>query len=385
MPEISVIVPLYNAEKYIFQCLDSILKQSFYDIEVIVVDDGSSDKGRDICEKIAQQDDRVIVIHQNNQGAIRARYTGICHSSAKYITFVDADDFINEEAYIYAEAAMKKDIDAIFFEISRYYNEKKQKVEKKNILAGVYEREDLERTVFPQLIWNVQKNIPGVEPSLCVAIIKKEIVIQQYKRIINESFQYGEDIAILYPLYIKFKKVEYIDKCYYQHRQRRQEIAPYLKDENYFKGLYRLYRYLMEEFSEDNEYFNWKKQIDYFFIYSAEKRKEIYNDKRKTSNYLFPFNRVDSGKTIVLYGAGNVGQIYYEQLTKLNYCKEIIWVDKKYDNMENPNVKNPELIRKSYYDVVVVAIDNKIICEQVKEYLQDMGVSEEKIVCEGDV
>ena len=101
MAEISVIVPVYKVEKYIKRCIDSILTQTFRDFELILVDDGSPDKCGQICEKYAQKDERIVVLHRENGGLSAARNTGIdwtfLNSESKYITFIDSDDWIHPQ------------------------------------------------------------------------------------------------------------------------------------------------------------------------------------------------------------------------------------------------------------------------------------------------
>ena len=101
MAEISVIVPVYKVEKYIKRCIDSILTQTFRDFELILVDDGSPDKCSQICEKYAQRDERIVVLHRENGGLSAARNTGIdwtfLNSESKYITFIDSDDWIHPQ------------------------------------------------------------------------------------------------------------------------------------------------------------------------------------------------------------------------------------------------------------------------------------------------
>ena len=92
MPKISVIVPVYKAEEYLHECIDSILKQTFCDFELILVDDGSPDSSGAICDEYAQKDNRIHVIHQSNGGVTSARAAGVKASKAEWITFVDADD-----------------------------------------------------------------------------------------------------------------------------------------------------------------------------------------------------------------------------------------------------------------------------------------------------
>lgn len=93
MTKISVIVPVYNCEKYITRCLDSITSQTFTDFECIVVDDGSSDRSSAICDKYAEQDARFSVIHQKNDGMSVARNAGIDTCNGEWIAFVDSDDW----------------------------------------------------------------------------------------------------------------------------------------------------------------------------------------------------------------------------------------------------------------------------------------------------
>lgn len=95
MAEISVIVPVYNMEKYLKKCIESILKQSFQDIEVILVDDGSTDASGKICDDYANRDSRIIVMHKENGGPADARNHGIQISSSEYITYIDSDDYVD--------------------------------------------------------------------------------------------------------------------------------------------------------------------------------------------------------------------------------------------------------------------------------------------------
>ncbi len=95
-PRLSVIVPVYNAETYLHRCVDSILQQSYTDFELILVDDGSSDKSGEICDTQAQKDSRVHVIHQPNSGVSAARNAGLEKAAGEWITFVDADDYLEQ-------------------------------------------------------------------------------------------------------------------------------------------------------------------------------------------------------------------------------------------------------------------------------------------------
>lgn len=92
---ISVIVPVYNVEAYLERCVDSILKQTYKELEIILVDDGATDSSGELCDQLAKKDDRIIVIHKKNGGLSDARNAGIDASRGEYLSFIDSDDFIH--------------------------------------------------------------------------------------------------------------------------------------------------------------------------------------------------------------------------------------------------------------------------------------------------
>ncbi|NST07596.1 glycosyltransferase, partial [Enterococcus faecalis] len=99
MPKISIIVPVYNVEKYLEKCVRSILAQTFTDFELILVDDGSPDSSGAMCDQFAEQDQRVKVIHKENGGLSDARNAGIEIATGEYLGFVDSDDYIADDMY----------------------------------------------------------------------------------------------------------------------------------------------------------------------------------------------------------------------------------------------------------------------------------------------
>lgn len=125
--KVSVIIPVYNSEKYIGECLDSIINQTLRDIEIICVNDGSTDGTAAILEDYSKKDDRVIIIDQKNLGAGAARNNGLRKATGEYLSFLDADDFFEkdmlEKSY---NAAKKKDADVVVFECDLYSNSEKK-------------------------------------------------------------------------------------------------------------------------------------------------------------------------------------------------------------------------------------------------------------------
>lgn len=118
MSQISVIIPVYNVEKFLRRCLKSVINQTMSDLEIILVDDGSNDNSGEICDEYAKNDDRIIVIHKENGGLRSARNKGLDIATGEWITFVDSDDYIDTDMYemLYSNAIEKEvDICACFF------------------------------------------------------------------------------------------------------------------------------------------------------------------------------------------------------------------------------------------------------------------------------
>lgn len=121
LPLVSVIIPVYNQEKYLEQCMDSVLAQSLKEIEVLCVDDGSTDRSKEILKKYAEQDRRVHILCQENAGAGAARNHGLRNAKGKYLSFLDSDDFFEPDMLLKAyEQAEKDRADFVVFESDKY-------------------------------------------------------------------------------------------------------------------------------------------------------------------------------------------------------------------------------------------------------------------------
>lgn len=145
MPEISIIVPVYNEKKYLYRCVNSIINQTYINFELILVDDGSKDGSQDLCDELEKTDKRIKVIHKKNGGLSSARNEGISISKGKYIGFVDSDDWIADTMYEDLFNMITKyecDIASVSYALAKnieYGKDKKEKCSKEEI--KIYERE----------------------------------------------------------------------------------------------------------------------------------------------------------------------------------------------------------------------------------------------------
>lgn len=209
MPIISIIVPVYNAEKYISRCLDSIIAQTFTDFELILVNDGSEDISGDICEIYADKDKRVKVIHKTNGGPGEARNYGLDIAKGKYIGFVDSDDIIDTTMYEKLLGAIINDVDEIKLSMcgrfDLYENIKRQVFTLRNV-----EKWSSEEAIKNLLTW---KNI---DSSPCDKLFHRSL-FDAYRFPENTNV---EDIYIMYKILSITRKIVHLGEplYYYIHR-----------------------------------------------------------------------------------------------------------------------------------------------------------------------
>ena len=379
MKQLGVVVPIYNAGLYLEECVNSILNQSYTDLRVVLVDDGSTDNSDAICDSFKKKDNRVKVIHQENQGKLSARYNGVKTLDCKYITFVDADDWIDCHAYMKMKRYMEAEIDVISFRIIRYYDEIRQNVGDNRCPVGEYDEQQIRNIIFPGMIWDAKNETCGLDPSLANKIIKKELLEQSLFQAKHLDISYGDDVAVIYPLMLQARTLVISDESLYYHRKRKSgEVAPYFADKFFYKKLSGLYGYLQEVLGED---YGFIRQLDYFYELSVRTYLKKYGDKKEKTRYLFPFDKIPFGRKIVLYGAGAVGQTYYEQFSRIHYGEIAAWVDRQYMLYQELDIKEVEsILGMDTYDYVVIAIEAQTVAGKVKQDLMAMGVEERKII-----
>lgn len=379
---ISVIVPVYNAKQYLHQCVDSILGQTYNQLDIILVDDGSTDSSGKICDEYGASDARITVIHKPNEGLMRARRTGVEHAKGMYVTFVDADDWIEQDTY----SEIVKNIDAcdiVACGIYRYHDQYTVRTEMPGYADGIYDRQDILEQIVPDMLWKKEKNDWNLDPSLCTKLFRRELLLEEFGHAGNVSRYYGEDTAIIFPLMLRIRNIRVLSQCHYYHRQRKEGAVPsYIQDENFFDATYQLYRYLRQEFMHLGCWDVMKNQLEHFYLNALEQKRSCYPEARGKLCPIFPFEEIPRESVVILYGAGKVGRKYMEQNEKYHFCNAVMWVDREYQNIRIPgyHIENPEKIRSAVYDYVVIAIDIQETAAKVKERLKEYGVLENRIV-----
>ena len=198
-PELSVIVPIYNADKYLKECIDSIITGEYKNLEIILIDDGSKDNSPAIADEYAAKyPDMIKVIHQNNQGQIKATKNGIAASTGKYIGFVDSDDWVSPIMYRkMMEATIENDADIVSMAGVRVSGTHIRPF-MDALPSGIYDRTQIEADIIPNLFMNHDLlGSKGLSPNKFLKIFKRTLVDVVYK-MIPDDIVYGEDLIFSY-------------------------------------------------------------------------------------------------------------------------------------------------------------------------------------------
>lgn len=294
MAEVSVIVPVYQVEQYLKQCLDSILNQTFRDIEVILVDDGSKDNSGKICDEYALKDNRVKVIHQDNMGLSDARNSGMNQMSGNYFMFVDSDDYVSEQMIekLYT-SALETDADVVCCNFEYFWenneNESfstKQKREELNS-SEIFSHRKNEKNYG---IWTVAWN-------------------KLYKSSSMNSFRFRsgkihEDEFWANDIYQKELKVVTIEDSLYYYRQRHNSIVSIKSIKKEF-DLIEAFQERMQIYLNQNMY---PDQAYKVLIYSLEPLNECRKLKRTEEENIRYKHAVEKTKDLI-------GQLKYTELS----------------------------------------------------------------------
>lgn len=219
-PKISVIIPVYNTEKYVKESVESIMQQTLQDIEIIIINDGSTDNSLSVIHLLAQQDQRITVYSQSNQGLSIARNTGLEKVKGEFIYFMDSDDLLTNDALetCYQECIAEQ-LDFVFFDAESFYDDDK--------LSRTYHYQrnlNIENKVWNGAEWlKKQYDTWNYRSSACLSLVKSDFIrqnhIQFYPHILHEDELYT---ALLY---LKASRVKYIKQTFFKRRIRSNSIV----------------------------------------------------------------------------------------------------------------------------------------------------------------
>jgi glycosyltransferase involved in cell wall biosynthesis len=219
----SVIVPIYNIEKYLCRCIDSVLAQSFTDYELILVDDGSPDRCPVICDAYLQKDTRIKVIHKENGGLVSARQAGIRQATGDYVFHLDGDDAICPDALeSAAEIIRNMHPDIVSFSYRRWIDGEMGEVVDDLLEEGLYTKADIQEKIYPNLLSN--ENMKNLFYFLWGKAIKRELATKHQLNV-NPAISLGEDVSGSTPCYLEADTVYMSRKVIYLYTIRNDSLT----------------------------------------------------------------------------------------------------------------------------------------------------------------
>lgn len=305
---ITVVVPVYNVEKYLDKCVKSIINQTYKNLEIILVDDGSTDKSGILCDEWEKKDSRIISLHKENGGLSSARNFGLKSAKGKYVTFVDSDDWIDKDTY---EIIKNNNADIYIYGINDNYDSGKE-IKKVPKIKGIFDS-------FEILIHiNTFKNL---DVSVCNKVFLKSLFD-------DIEFPYQkkcEDCYIIYKIIDKATKIYVSDECHY----------------HYFKRMNSITR---------------SKNINYDYVYASKQQLEYFENKYPKYKYIAKSNYAFCN--LAIYNTSVIKNIPIIKNDEINVERNI----KKYSknviiNRHIPTKKKIQILififmRKSYNKII---------------------------------
>ena len=283
---ISIIVPVYKAEAFLHRCVSSILNQTYRDLELILVDDGSPDRSGDICDEFARQDARVRVIHKENGGVSTARNAGLDAAAGEYITFVDSDDYIDEDMY---ERMMEKvreyHCDVVLCDCVKEF-ENGRNLYTHEIRGGYYDAEQLRQEYYPHLLMMENVEYPATISS-CTMLWKSSLNTEKMRY--EPGIRFSEDLLFGAKLLRNASSFYYMKGEPFYHYVMNPASATHTYVPDKWQDYQRLHAKIRAEFAQDAA-FDFRYQTDLcllFFLFNTvgelygaalphgEKRKKI--------------------------------------------------------------------------------------------------------------
>ena len=236
-PIVSIIVPVYNVEKYLRPCLNSIVMQTFSDFEAVLVDDGSMDNSGQICDEYAAKDSRFVVVHKQNEGVTKARITAFKHSKGELITFIDSDDYVSPDYLEKLSRPILKD-DADMVSCSYIFVENGKESVPQPYITGTFEGRQITDFIRDHYFYSPFTHTYGLPCYLCTKMVKRKLVGDGLNKSIG--IWLGEDqVALFAMLYLTNKITILSDNLYYYVQHEGQATRKY--DKTLFDSLVKLF------------------------------------------------------------------------------------------------------------------------------------------------
>ncbi len=373
---LSIVVPIYNTELYLEACLQSIMGQNCDDMEIVLVNDGSTDGCDRICREYAGRDERIIYVKQENRGLIAARRTGVEHASGEFLMFVDSDDWIDCGM---VEFLLDRMGEADLATTGVHY-ETGPEMETEYLdqyPEGEYRGPDKEIVLKTMLYDRDSDSLQRLTPWIWNKLYRTETARAVYRRL-QADHNFAEDAAFLYNYLVICGAVRICHTCFYHYRYRTDSMF-HGGNPHMLSDINKAYLAVSAGFATHPLRENLMSQLQHWVSIMAVMA--VNGGMGFSPQIHIPEFQIDTeglkGKKIVLYGAGKVGRDWFRQLTLMGY-DVVLWVDSSHSQIEN--VKAPSALTDTEYDVIIPAVSRPEYVKGIRLFLQDIGIGEEKLL-----
>ena len=374
--KLSIVVPVYNVKPYLAACLQSIINQTYQDMEILIIDDGSTDGSDEVCKDFAGKDNRIVYIRQENKGLIGARRSGVEHALGEFLMFVDSDDWIDEGMAAFLVSRIQN---ADMVTSGVHYENRPSMVTDyiDQYMEGEYRGEDKE-FLLKTMLYDVDSDtLQRLTPWIWNKLYRTRIAKQIYKEL-NTDNAFAEDGVFLYNYLIQCGAVRICYQSFYNYRYREDSMF-HGGNPHMLSDINKAYLALLPGFDKHQLRDSLLPQLQRWV--SATAVMAVNGGMGFAAQIQIPEFMIDTdglrGKRIVLYGAGKAGQDYYRQLTKMGY-EIALWVDSNQSRIEK--VKKPCAILDVEYDVILIAVSRPEYVESIRNSLADMGIGEDRLM-----
>lgn len=366
--KLSVIVPVYNVEEYIKDSVNSVINQTYKNLEIILVDDGSTDNSGKICDEFAKKDSRVVVVHKENGGIVSARKAGISLATGEYAINFDPDDWIEEIAY---ECVIEK-INEYHPDIMAFGYIKDHEGLLENypikISEGYYTAEEFWKA-FNQTVEDNYFFVRPINLGQWDKAVKTEL-FKKHQSGCSEQLKKNVDDAVIFPCMLEMKSI-YIDlRCWYHYCVRRDSILWKTGDKDYDRCVlwskHIISCYLQYGLKTNiNKKYILHKCVQTFMmnvpeIFFSDEQCKIYPEIKKNDN-------------VIVYGKGVFANRLITRIQQLGYCNII-------DNIDSRDADRLLSMDGGTYDYIVVSVFNAEIVKAILDVLAKLNIPEEKIL-----
>lgn len=368
---ISVIVPIYNVENYLYRCVNSIVQQSYDNLEIVLVDDGSTDRCGEICDDYCKKDSRIKVVHKRNGGLVSARKAGAAAASGDYVINVDGDDWVEKdyfENFVRGISSHEPDIIYSTKHYKDYYNH--SDIIKVNML----DQKEMYR-IYSGEYGFLKCEESNVTYGLWLVCVKRKLYVQ-VQNSIDDNIVDCEDVSCIIRLMARTDKVLFIDEGGYHYVQRSDSIT---HNKRKFSDivLHDTLNYLDQVGISRNRGF----QNVIAGMYGIMKLSTEFGQFQKIEyDYLFPFSDVKKGSNVVVYGAGSLGKLIIEHILDSKQYSLVSWVDtNEKTEIHGIKIEPVNKLLTIKYDKIIIATVKRRLMNEMCSTLEALGIHKNEI------